>query len=284
MLFYTLRLRLRPKGVILSERNRTCPYAGCQEGGVLLALNIDKEVFARLSESEQRVVQYLDANQDRLENISITMVANKTFTSPATVSRAISKIGYSGGIAQLRYDMSQKFHQEDTELRQMRNVNKVLAKSYRECTRTIDNMVVTDILKVTHDIKQANRIFILALGTSALIAKIFQEQLIILGYTPVLIDDTVWMKKANFHMNEEDLVLVLTERCTENVLYYASARAKKQGAKLVTCTCKKETELVRISDTVIYGHSEQTVDGYMPHASRIPLMIITRTIVEYLAQ
>lgn len=249
-----------------------------------MPLNIDKAVFDRLSESEQRVINYLDANQDYLENISITMVANKTFTSPSTVSRAISKIGYSGGIAQLRYDLSQKFRQETSAFNQTRNVNKVLAKSYRECAMTIDNMVVTDILKVTEYIKNADRIFILALGTSALIAKIFQEQMIILGYTPILIDDTAWMKQANFKMKEKDLVIVVTNRCTENTLYCAAARAKRQGAKLVTCTCKKDASIVSISDTVILGHAEETVIGYMPHASRIPLMIITRTIIEYLAQ
>lgn len=249
-----------------------------------MALNIEKSIYNNLSESEQRVVEYLDSNQKNLNNTSITMIANKTFTSPSTVSRAINKLGYTGGIAQLRYELSEKSNREDTEVAHIRNVNKVLAKSYRESIQTIENIVVTDVLKVTQYIKSSNRIVILALGTSAMIARIFQEQLVILGYAPILIDDTVWMKKANLKMTSKDLVIVLTQQSTENALYQAASRAKHRGAKLVTCTCKKGTNLSIISDTVIYGHSEEIVMGYMSHSSRIPLMIITRTIIEYLAQ
>ncbi|WP_289444238.1 hypothetical protein, partial [Klebsiella pneumoniae] len=65
-----------------------------------------------------------------------------------------------------------------------------------------------------------------------------------------------------------------------------SARAARmKGAKVITCCCKSPCELEKFSDITIYGHSEQImkVSG-MTVYSRIPLLIITRTIIEYIGQ
>lgn len=64
----------------------------------------------------------------------------------------------------------------------------------------------------------------------------------------------------------------------------SSARmAKRTGAKVVTCCCKEGTPLERYSDVSIIGYAETiTSNKTITVISRIPLYIITRTIVEYL--
>ncbi len=252
-----------------------------------MSLNINPELYRGLSSSEKKVIDYIDANQHKVESFSITMIANKTFTSTATVSRAIKKVGFEGGITELRYNISSSKKTSDTPLtdeeKDLRHVNKILAKSYRECMQTIDNMVITDILKVIEFIKNSSRIIICSLGSSSLVAKEFHGQLLMLGYNPILIDDEVWMRRSHL-IKESDVVFFITALNTRSVLYTTAMRAKRTGAKIVTCICSPESNLEEVSDITIVGHSEMVVDSsIMSNTSRLPLMIITRTIAEYLA-
>lgn len=148
---------------------------------------------------------------------------------------------------------------------------------------TIDNIVITDILKVIDFIKSANRIILCALGSSAMVAQEFQEQLLMLGYTPILMADEVWLKRSNL-VKQNDLVFIITTLNTRPVLFDMANRAKHTGAKVVTCVCKEGTSLQGISDITIIGHTENIVNtSIMSQTSRLSLMIITRTITEYLA-
>ena len=93
-------------------------------------IQIDKGIYEKLSEAEKGVIQFLNQNEEKIPYMSITNIAEKTFTSQSTVSRAIQKCGYQG-ISQLRYAISQqeqmKEHHESSY-----GVNNILAKSYRE--------------------------------------------------------------------------------------------------------------------------------------------------------
>ena len=122
-----------------------------------MIIQISKEVYDNLSDSEQQVINYLNENEASIPLMSITTIAEKTFTSPATVSRTIQKCGFRG-ISELRYKISKRAeHTDDSYV-----VNKVLNKSYKECVKTIDNICVTNILKIIEYVKAAEKIFIYA--------------------------------------------------------------------------------------------------------------------------
>lgn len=61
-----------------------------------MIIQISKEVYDSLSDSEQQVINYLNENESSIPLMSITTIAEKTFTSPATVSRTIQKCGFRG--------------------------------------------------------------------------------------------------------------------------------------------------------------------------------------------
>ena len=117
-------------------------------------IQIDKGIYEKLSEAEKGVIQFLNQNEEKIPYMSITNIAEKTFTSQSTVSRAIQKCGYQG-ISQLRYAISQqeqmKEHHESSY-----GVNNILAKSYRESTKTIDNISPVAMLQTIEYIKQEN--------------------------------------------------------------------------------------------------------------------------------
>ncbi|MCR0523787.1 MurR/RpiR family transcriptional regulator [[Clostridium] innocuum] len=243
-----------------------------------MIIQISKEVYDNLSDSEQQVIKYLNENEASIPLMSITTIAEKTFTSPATVSRTIQKCGFRS-ISELRYKINkQAEHTDDSYV-----VNKVLNKSYKECVKTIDNICITSILKVIEYIKEADKIFIYARGFSALVADELCMQLHLLGYNAQVVKDVVWMVKTDKLVNNRDLVIILSVMNTTPELASSAKMAKKSGAKVVTCCCKEGTPLERYSDVSIIGYAETiTSNKTITVISRIPLYIIIRTIVEYL--
>lgn len=246
-----------------------------------MIIQIDKKLFAKLSESEKCVIDYLNKNEDKIPFMSITNIAEKTFTSSATVSRTIQKCGFQG-ISELRYKISQKESENETDSSPY-VVNNILAKSFRECTKTIDNLCITSILQTIEYIKSAKRIFIYSRGFTSLIAEEFQMYLQLLGYNAIIVKDVMWMNNTDKIVTEEDLVIILSLRNSTPELCNSARFAKRRGAKVITICCKSPTDLEKFSDITIIGYTEKIMHSCGQTVySRIPLLIITRTIIEYI--
>lgn len=248
-----------------------------------MIISIRQALYNSLSDAEKSVVDFINAHEAQIPSLSITNIAEKTFTSAATVSRSIQKCGFQG-ISELRYKIAQKdtTHNQDYSPYVM---NSILDKTYRECTQTLDNVSILSILKAIEYIKGAKRVFIYARGFTALIAEEFQMYLQLLGYDAVVVKDVMWMTNTNNIVTKEDTVVILSVRNSTRELAVSARAAHQLGARVITCCCKTPVDLEDFSDIVITGHSEIIVrtKGQVAY-SRLPLYIITRTIIEYLSQ
>ena len=246
-----------------------------------MPIKISDEDYLNLSESEKHVIDYLNDHEKELSDLSITMIAARTYTSLATVSRAIRKCGYNG-ISELRYSLQQRqpLYSPDSL-----SVNDILTQSLRECTRTIDNISIPSILKITEYIKSANRIFIYARGYTALVAEEFQHYLMLLGYNAFVMKDSIIMKRTDHLVKKDDMVIIISVRNTTPELAESAAMAKENGAKVVALVCVEGTSLEKYADVTVIGYDENVVDT-MPvqSASRISLTIICHIITQYLAK
>lgn len=247
-----------------------------------MIIQISKNTYDRLSESEKCVVDFINRNEKKIPLLSITNIAEKTFTSSATVSRTIQKCGFKG-ISELRYKISRQDHSPQSD--SPYTVNEILAKTFRECTKTIDRICITSILQAIECIQNAERIYIYARGFTALIAEEFQMYLQVLGYDAVIVKDVIWMKNTDKIVTERDTVFILSIRNTTKELAESACAARRNGAKVITCCCKTPTNLEEYSDITIMGHSELIMNTKgLTVYSRISLLIITRTIIEYLSR
>ncbi|MBQ1305980.1 MAG: MurR/RpiR family transcriptional regulator [Erysipelotrichales bacterium] len=246
-----------------------------------MPIKISDEDYLNLSESEKHVIDYLNDHEKELSDLSITMIAARTYTSLATVSRAIRKCGYNG-ISELRYSLQQRqpLYSPDSL-----SVNDILTQSLRECTRTIDNISIPSILKITEYIKSANRIFIYARGYTALVAEEFQHYLMLLGYNAFVMKDSIIMKRTEYLVKSDDLVFIISVRNTTPELAESAEMAKKIGAKVVSCCCVEGTNLEKFSDVTVIGYSENIVENDTASCySRVSLTIICHIITEYLGK
>ena len=72
-----------------------------------MLIKIDHDFHEHLTDTEKKVINFINMNTDKISSMSISDVAEATYSSPATVSRTIKKCGISG-FAELRYLLTQQ--------------------------------------------------------------------------------------------------------------------------------------------------------------------------------
>jgi len=129
-----------------------------------MLIRIDQDFHEHLTDTEKAVISFLNSNVDKISTMSISDVAEQTFSSPATVSRTIKKCGISG-FAELRYLISKESKEERDDV----SVNEIFNKSMLEVSNTIDHLSIETILAAVKEIRSANRVYLLSRGLSELV-------------------------------------------------------------------------------------------------------------------
>ena len=233
----------------------------------------------RLSEAERAVVSYINKHKCIIHLLTISDISEGAFVSNATVSRAIRKCGFSS-LSEMKFRIEEETRSDPKTY----EMNRILSKSYTECLETIKRIDIPTVIEIARKLKASGTVYILANGLTALIAEELAVQLQCQKIKVCLISDTEMMKKTDLLATACDTVLILSVKNSRSELAMGAKLAKKAGATVITLCCTEGTELDVLSDTVLYGytqsiHSNRSFGG----TSRLGLMIITRTIVEYLA-
>lgn len=232
-----------------------------------------------LTDSERAAIDYINKQSCIINLLSIEDVAEGAYVSNATVSRAIRKCGFSS-FSEMKYRLSEEAKENATTY----EMNRVLSKSYTECIETIKRIDIPSVIKVADMIRGASLVYIIASGLTALIANEFAVQLQCQKIRVCMISDSEMMRKLDLFCTERDLVLILSVKNSTPELSIGARLAKKKGARVVSCCCTLGTELDAVSDMSIYGYSQPIYPNHLfGGASRLGLMIITRTIIEYMA-
>ena len=232
-----------------------------------------------LTDSERSAVDYINKQRCIINLLSIDDVAEGAFVSNATVSRAIRKCGFAS-FSEMKYRLSEDAKNNSSTY----EMNRVLSKSYTECVETIKMIDIPSVIETVRMIRKASMIYLLANGLTALIANEFCIQLQCQKIKVCVISDSEMMRKMDLFATSNDLIFVLSVKNSTPELSIGTALAKRAGAKIVTCCCTRGTPLDELSDVTLYGYSQPIYPNRIfGGTSRLGLMIITRTIVEYMA-
>lgn len=231
-----------------------------------------------LSEAEKAVVEYINKQQCIINLLSISDIAEGAFVSNATVSRAIRKCGFSS-LSEMKFRVSEAA-KENTQTYKM---NRILSMSYTECIETIKRIDIPLIMETVRLLREASVVYLLANGVTALLANEFAVQLQCQKINVCVISDSQMMKKMDLLAGEKDLIFILSLQNSTPELAIGAKLGRRKGAKVVTCCCTQGTALDEVSDIVIYGYTQSIYSNEVYGcASRLGLMIITRTIAEYM--
>lgn len=232
-----------------------------------------------LSEAERSVIAYINKQQCIINLLSISDIAEGAFVSNATVSRAIRKCGFAS-LSEMKFRLAENAGED----RQTYEMNRILSKSYTECLETIKRIDIPAVIDVAQRLREASVVYLLANGLTSLIANEFAVQLQCQKINVCLITDSEMMRRIDLLATDKDLIFILSVQNSTPELAIGARLGRKAGATVVSCCCTQGTALDELSDRMIYGytqsiHSNRTFGC----TSRLGLMIITRTIVEYMA-
>ncbi|SHK49551.1 MurR/RpiR family transcriptional regulator [Hespellia stercorisuis] len=243
-----------------------------------MLIEVTEEKKKTMTSTERSVIDWLNEHEEEIPNRSINEIADASFTSPATVSRAIRKCGFSG-ISEMKYKVSSKLNY----IVAGRIVNEIFNRSITECQKTIEALNVDTILRVIRYIKFSEKIYILARGTTALIARDFEFQLQLLGYNAFVLSDSQIMRNSKKLFKKDDVVIIFTVKNSTPELEMSARFAKEKGAVVITCCCIPGTSLEEYSDlSVLGGNKNNSMIEEYNVMSRLPLHIISRTLIDYL--
>lgn len=247
-------------------------------------IKITDNLSNKLTTSERMVVDYINNNENKLATMSIVDIADATFTSTATVSRAIKKCGLKG-FTEFRYRLlsDNKDNKDNKNYEAYKGVNSILEKSLMEVSRTLDNISLKDIVSIVNTLKSTKRIYIIARGLTELVANEFDYKLKLLGYNSFLVTDPNIMVKITERLDGNETLVVFSLRGETQSIVDACKNAKKQNCTIISCCCEKQSTLKDLSDISIIGekHKDVSIKDYEV-TSRIPLNVISRVIIDYL--
>ena len=104
-----------------------------------------------------------------------------------------------------------------------------------------------------------------------------------MGIDAILATDSLWLKHIENMATKNDLIIILTVTGDNESLVQAALKSNKNSIPVVTLTCNEDSKLKFYSDIILFGHYEK-ITNYrsMDNNSRLPLMILTRIIAEYM--
>lgn len=243
-----------------------------------MLIDVDRAVWERLTRAEQDIVRFINDNEMLLPELSIADIAMETYTSPASVTRAIRKCGVTG-FHELRYRTTVV-----AEKQEICRMGEVINSSLLEVQRLIDRLSVPVVLGIVEMIRDAERIVVLGQGLSECVAVEFAQKLQLLHHNAITANDAQTMRSRTKRMKPSELVFIFSLNGRSAELIEAAQNANRCDAKVVTCCCDAASPLLQLSDHVIVGHREHHSEsaGY-DMDSRLPLHVISRIVVEYLA-
>ena len=230
-----------------------------------MIINLNENIIKKLTKTEYEIVKFINNNQKILQDLSIVDIAFETFSSPATVSRAIRKCGING-FNELRYKLTSK-----NENNNVHNIGEIINKSLIEARSSIEN------------IKKSSRIYVLSRGLTEYVADEFTLKLQLLNCNVVSLKDPNIMKIKTKGMKKNEMAFIFSLNGETEELVKSAKNAQESGACVVTCCCNNIASILQYTDLslIAYKHSHIAIKEFEV-SSRLPLYIISRVIIDYM--
>lgn len=202
---------------------------------------------AKLSDTEQTVLEYVLNNMDEVSEAGIRSIASACYTSMTTVNRLSKKLGYQG-YREMMYDLKHLQHASN-------NLNQCMQDSnvHFKCQEKDINLFVNAI-------HRKRMLGINGEGFSRIVAQYMMSKLVGLGILAVTQDFLETDQFVNSYQNRLDcMVLVSKSGQTEAILETAKA-CTSSGIYTVAFTGNSESELARLADAIFIVQDDHPMD------------------------
>lgn len=242
-----------------------------------MIINLKKEALSGLTKTELEIIKFINVNESKLTELSIIDIAEETFSSPSTVSRAIRKCGLNG-FNELRHRLTML-----VDNKEINKLGEIMNKSVVEAQILVERISVEQILDIAKAILKSKKVYVLARGPSEFVGQEFCFKLQILDINAMFISDPNIMKKKTEDLKAGELTFIFSLNGSTDELLEAAKNATINNGVVISCCCNEHSNLNQLSNYYVIGYRHQhiSIKEYEVN-SRVSLYMISRIITDYL--
>lgn len=224
-----------------------------------------RSYYARLSEKEKKVADYILENPDKIIHNTINEVAEDLQVADATVFRFCKRIGFKGyqamkiALASEIIEPIQQIHEEISENDNEKTVaNKIFHSNIRTLENTLQILDETSIQKAVGLLMKAKRVEFYGTGGSNVVAMDAFHKFVRTGIKAFAFIDTHFQLMSASQLGENDVAVVISHSGTNKDTLNVLKTAKKNGAKTIGITSYPKSPICQYSDVALFTSSEET--------------------------
>lgn len=257
------------------------------KGGQMLDLKL-REINNSLSAKERLVADYILANKTLLKSMSIQTLAKANNVSTTTILRLCHKLGYQG-FSDLKIDLitssgnvqHDKVLQEDINLDDpLESVNhkiQLIEKSSIDETHAIVN--IEQLALAIKLIRNSNKIVIYGAGSSGLVGKELEYQLIkIKKDVSCHADYSIQYSIVNT-LDEQDLVIIISHSGENLEGVKLLTMARQLGVPSIAITKIGQSRISSLATVLLHTITSESVSRLIPIRSKMSQLSVINMLV-----
>ncbi|HGM5490263.1 TPA: MurR/RpiR family transcriptional regulator [Serratia fonticola] len=247
-----------------------------------------REVSNGLSTKERGVADYIIANKPSLKNMSIQTLAKANNVSTTTILRLCHKLGYQG-FSDLKIDLitasgssrPDNVLQEDINLDD--SIEAVNSKIHQIEKSSIDEthamMNTQQLAKANTLIRNSNKVVIYGAGSSGLVGKELEYQLIkIKKDVSCHLDYSIQFSIVNT-LDKHDLLIIISHSGENQDGVKLLTLAQQLGVPSIAITKMGQSRISGLADVLLHTISTESVSRLIPIRSKISQLSVINMLV-----
>jgi DNA-binding MurR/RpiR family transcriptional regulator len=246
--------------------------------------------MSKLRDSEKKIIEFIEQNQEEIIHLSITEVAERSETSESSVVRLCKRLGYKG-FQDLKIHLAKEVVTPDLQIQEaiekgddiVTIKKKVFQSNIQALYDSIEVCSDEEIHKAVEAISNARLIEFYGTWGSGTVALDAQHKLLKLGIKSSAYGDAVLQTMSASVLTDQDVVIGISHTGSNTDVLDAMKLAKEAGATLICITNSSKSLITKISDIVLQTASKETLFRTDAISSRIAQLTIIDVLVAAVA-
>lgn len=222
---------------------------------------LKKDQYNMLSEKEKYYFQQIEYYSEDIPYMSINELAEKIYSSPASLSRLVNKLGYTN-FKEFKTSFSHRVQKVDNTILG-EHINKILS---------LYPQIIDDYFM--EYLNNASKIYIVAFGSTSSIAQELALTLIKKGYDVSRLFDSDFMHEVKSTIAKEDLIIYISNYGMDIDMQSLAVNLKFTN-KQILITSNSNAKLAMHVSLIINTHSNLC---NFPFTTRLPLELLVTII------
>lgn len=246
--------------------------------------------MSKLRDSEKKIIEFIEQNQDEIIHLSITEVAERSETSESSVVRLCKRLGYKG-FQDLKINLAKEVIAPEKQIHEVIEKGddvvmikkKVFQSNIQALYDSIEVCSDDELRKAVDAISKARVIELYGTGGSGAVAADAHHKLLKLGIKSFTYSDPVLQAMSASVLTPEDVVIAISHTGSNTDVLAAVKIAKEAGAAIICITNSSKSPITKISDMVLQTASKETLFRTDAISSRIAQLTIIDILVASVA-